>query len=168
LSFLDLQITIPEGGLDGGTAFGFGEDLVGVLSHTELWRGVQGGFSLPEEGLPIFLYCLDNFEDPKPLLAFTYGDAKFVPPAASYAQGESTLPDTLGTAGLIKLPAGFSNGIYSKVHNGYSDGALKELIRDPNSWTLSADNRYLPSSVLCVGASFSIMATIATLVVCFL
>jgi len=160
-----VKMTVPSGGLNGGTAFGFGSDLINVLPGADLWQAEQGAFSLPEDGEIVFVYCLDNFDKPRPIVGLTYGNAQFVPAADSYGVAESTLPDTLGETGLIKLQAGFANAVFDKDHNGYSDDALKAIVRDSSNWKMSNTDRFGPpgSSAFSAKITFSIAATTATL-----
>jgi len=139
-----VSLEMPADGVDGGTPFGFGE--ANLLFYNS-WLSESGSFAPSSEGQPIFLYCLDNFEEPRPLLAFLYGNSRFSPGGqSSYAAGESARPDSLGELGVIKVAPGFSNAVFNEDVDGYANDELKAIIRDPDSWKVSNDNRFGPAS----------------------
>ncbi|KAL3937869.1 MAG: hypothetical protein SGBAC_007102 [Bacillariaceae sp.] len=139
-----VSLQMPGGGVDGGTAFGFAESN---LAFYDSWISESGTFEPNPSGQPIFLYCLDNFENPRPLLAFLYGEAKFgVVGQDSYPTGESARPESLGELGVIKVAPGFSNAVFNENVDGYANNELKAIIRDPDSWKVSNDDRFGPAS----------------------
>lgn len=149
---------MPNEGVDGGTPFGIGDD---VLQFANNWQTESGDFTLSTDGQPVFLYCLDNFENPKPLLAFLYGDSKFIPTNSTFALGESTRPLTLGETGVIKVAPGFSNAVFNEDVDGFADDTLKAIIRNPNSWKASNSDRFGPPGGAALMATFSILGLVA-------
>mmetsp|Transcript_24498 Transcript_24498/g.60025 ORF Transcript_24498/g.60025 Transcript_24498/m.60025 type:complete len:168 (-) Transcript_24498:323-826(-) len=138
------QLQVPGNGVNGGTPFGFGDSN---LLFYNSWVAETGSFSPPTSGQPIFLYCLDNFDNPRPLLAFLYGNAKFSAEGqASYPAGESARPTSLGELGVIKVAPGFANAVFNKDVDGYANNELKAIIRNPDSWRVSNDDRFGPAS----------------------
>jgi hypothetical protein len=153
---------MPSDGVDGGTPFGVGDD---VLQFANDWKSESGSFSLSTDGQPIFLYCLDNFEQPKPLLTFLYGDARFTPAKDSYELGESTRPLGLGEMGVIKVAPGFANAVFDAESDGYSDDTLKSIIRNPDNWKASDTDRFGPpggASLLATSSILGIVALVTT------
>lgn len=161
-----ISLQVPDNGVEGGSPFGYGEPN---LAFHDQWQTESGGFSLSSGGQPIFLYCLDNFDNPRPLLAFLYNKARFSAAGeASYPAGESARPESLGELGVIKVAPGFSNAVFNENVDGYANNELKAVIRDPDSWKVSNDDRFGPassavslSSIAMVGI-ISTMATLAT------
>jgi hypothetical protein len=149
---------MPSEGVDGGTPFGVGDD---VLQFANDWKTESGTFSLSTEGQPIFLYCLDNFEQPKPILAFMYGDARFTPAQDSYQLGESTRPQSLGLLGVIKVAPGFANAVFDAETDGYADNTLKSIIRNPANWKASDTDRFGPPGGAYLLATCSILGIVA-------
>jgi len=161
-----VSLLFPGDGAVGGTPFGFAESN---LNFYNLWQSESGGFAPSTGGQPIFLYCLDNFENPRPLLAFLYNNARFSAAGqASYPTGESARPESLGELGVIKVAPGYSNAVFNTNVDGYANNELKAIIRDPDSWKVSNGDRFGPltsaasqSSIAVLGV-ITAMATLAT------
>eukprot|EP00980_Cylindrotheca_fusiformis_P002062 scaffold456_cov73-Cylindrotheca_fusiformis.AAC.4 len=154
-----ISLEMPGAGIDGGTAFGYGDDN---LQFSDDWETESGKFELSPEGQPVFLYCLDNFENPKPLLAFMYGNSTFVAPNATFALGETVRPKNLGEMGVIQLATGFSNAVFSDDVDGFAGGALKASIRNANNWDYANTGRFaVPAGATALYATVSIFGIVA-------
>lgn len=143
LTLFRLQFTVPEGGLTGGTAWGYNDPALS-LSGDEYWTEIQGDFSLNnDDGEAVFLYCLNGEGEQKPLLTFSYGATLAAAGQEVYAENESNFPESLGEIGLQNIVPHYKNFIFNATSDSQvANDELKVAVRDPANWIGSNISRF--------------------------
>eukprot|EP00978_Attheya_sp_CCMP212_P048185 scaffold483135_cov153-Attheya_sp.AAC.1 len=63
---------IPSGGFSAGTLFGYESPALAAISDNFMWQNSASGFTLPEQGSDVLLYCRDDWRTMK-IASLSYG-----------------------------------------------------------------------------------------------
>ena len=134
-----LQLTVPQGGIPAGKAFGFGDLLYLGMEWTQTIGGTTTAFDMNTNGDQLFLYCTNSNDNPNVIAALSTTGQAFV-----------TLPDSLQHGyGVMVLP--FNDGMTSSAKWRYigpaytkHDMYAKALIDVTNWRAVSASDQEMP------------------------
>jgi len=114
------QYSLPEGGLQAGDVFGYNVQFPNDRGTWETTGTFDISASAPDSML---VYCLNADAQPHFLSAVTTNGAFSAPGAASYAPGETAVPEQLADDGQLVLP--FQPHY---LYTGPRDGNRDELV----------------------------------------
>jgi hypothetical protein len=163
-------MTIGESGIQGGTSFGYGDPN---LNYHSSWEIVQGNFSLTtEDGEAFFLYCMNSYGMPKPLVGFSNKAVMAEDGSGELNETATIIPESLLGLGFQEIVPHSNNLLFNRT--SVSDGDFvasdewKEALRDPAYWDGDNETRFSVESSpaptaamnLVAVASGSILATV--------
>jgi hypothetical protein len=138
LSLYVKQFIIPEGGIDAGAIFSYGDG-----PFSELWEEPEGLFDLSINGDNIFLYCIDADDLPHFITGFSYAgdwfDVDDIDPADPPID-RSALPEDLFEFGSVALPH-FDNNLYIGNLTAFKSELLAAFM-EPGNYEGSDDLRF--------------------------
>jgi endonuclease I len=157
------QFNIPEGGIEAGIIFGYGEGS----PYSDQWEEAEGLFDLSVGGDQLFLYCLDADELPHFITGFSFNgdwaDAQDIAALDEVPLGQSALPEDLFEFGSVALPHA-DNNLYIGTFEG-TRAVLLTAFMNPVNYEQSNDLRYELDSNRNSGAFSIFSAVVATLTI---